>query len=107
LPNGQAASNPSQSTSATGRLRRWAQNNSAIAVRAHRAWFSMREARTLQGHEDAIYHGPTFHLPRFSGPSVVTIHDLSIYSWAHCHPPGRVHNMRRAIAKAVRQADVI
>lgn len=107
LPTEQTASNPNQSVSAAGRLRRWAQNNSTVAVSAYRAWISQREARALQGYEDAIYHGPTFHLPPFSGRSVVTIHDLSVYSWAHCHPPGRVRNMQRAIANAVRQADII
>lgn len=107
IPAESTATSPEHSRSLKAQLRRWVQNNSVLAFTAKSAWVSFRESRALRGHEDAVFHGPQFHLPEFAGPSVVTIHDLSVYSWAHCHPPGRVRTMRRAIEHSVRQASVV
>ncbi|MFZ2162808.1 MAG: glycosyltransferase family 1 protein [Sideroxyarcus sp.] len=55
------------------------------------------KARALASFEDYIFHGTSFYLPKFPGSSVATIHDLSMYSWADCHPPERVRFMREEI----------
>lgn len=81
--------------------------NSSLAVRAHRTSLSMRQARALRGCEDAVYHGPQFYLPRFGGPSVATIHDLSVYNWADCHPPGRARMIRGEIKLAIERASML
>lgn len=88
------------------RLRRMVQN-STLAVRAHRSFASMRQARALRGSEDAVYHGPQFYLPKFGGPSVATIHDLSVYNWADCHPPGRARMIRGEIKLAIERASML
>ncbi|TXL66344.1 glycosyltransferase family 4 protein [Zeimonas arvi] len=88
------------------RLRRMLQN-STLAVRAHRSLLSMRQARALRGSEDAVYHGPQFYLPKFDGPSVATIHDLSVYNWADCHPPGRAGMIRGEIELALERASML
>ena len=61
----------------------------------------------LRGYADHVYHGPNFYLPPFKGPSVCTFHDLSIFKWAHCHPPERVKYMRKEIAKTLKRADML
>ena len=61
----------------------------------------------LRGYSDHVYHGPNFYLPPFKGPSVCTFHDLSIFTWAHCHPPERVKYMRKEIAKTLKRADML
>lgn len=66
-----------------------------------------RKGRVLAGREDYVYHGPNFYLPPFAGPSVATIHDLSIYLWPQTHPPVRVRYMRSQIGKTLRQADFL
>lgn len=66
-----------------------------------------RKGRVLKGHEDHIFHGPNFYLPRFAGASVATIHDLSIYLWPQTHPPERVRYMRTQIEKTLKQADFL
>lgn len=107
LPSGERAANPALQSSLGVQLRLWAQNHSVAAVVAHRAWMSHRESRTLAGMPDVLFHGPQFYLPHHIGPTVVTIHDLSVYAWANCHPPGRVHVLQREIAKAVDRASMI
>jgi len=43
----------------------------------------------------ALYHEPNFVLRPFDGPSIATIHDLSVYLHPEYHPPERVEFMRR------------
>lgn len=107
LPTESASSDPTRGLTLAMRLRRWAQNNSTVAVAGRRAWVSFRETQSLKGHEDSIFHGPQFYLPRFAGRSVVTIHDLSVFSWAHCHPPGRVRVMQQEVMKSISRASMI
>ena len=61
----------------------------------------------LRGYTDHVYHGPNYYLPPFKGPSVCTFHDLSVFTWAHCHPPERVKYMRQEIAKTLKRADML
>ena len=61
----------------------------------------------IRGYTDHVYHGTNFYLPSFAGPSVCTFHDLSIFKWAHCHPPERVEYMRKEIAKTLKRADML
>ena len=61
----------------------------------------------LRGYTDHVYHGPNFYLPPFAGPSVCTFHDLSIFTWAHCHPPERVKYMRKEISATLKRADML
>lgn len=106
LPTETSSSNPSQGRSLAVRLRRGLPN-STFAVTAHRAWLAHQQTRTLQDHEDAIFHGPQFYLPRFRGKSLVTIHDLSVFKWAHLHPAGRAQMMQREIIKSVERAAMV
>jgi glycosyltransferase involved in cell wall biosynthesis len=89
------------------RLARNLVQRSALAVSLHRQLVGRRQARLLEPYADAVYHGPNFYLPRFDGRSVVTIHDLSVFSWAHCHPPGRVRVLQDEIAASVQRADMV
>ena len=61
----------------------------------------------LRDYADHVFHGPNFYLPPFEGPSVCTFHDLSIFTWAHCHPPERVRYMGKEIAKTIKRADML
>lgn len=52
----------------------------------------------------ALVHGPSYELHDHNGPRVVTIHDLSVFSWAHCHPPDRVLRMQHVIEQSIKKA---
>ena len=106
LPSEITSSNPTLGAATAARLRRWLPN-SAIAMTTHRAWLSHQQSRALGEHEDGVFHGPQFYLPNFAGRSVVTIHDLSVFSWAHCHPEGRARMMQREILKSVSRASLV
>jgi glycosyltransferase involved in cell wall biosynthesis len=80
---------------------------SPLVVSLARHMQASRQARALRSHQDAVFHGPNFYIPRFAGRCVVTVHDLSVYAWAHCHPKGRVKLLRREIARSIKRANLI
>lgn len=53
---------------------------------------------------NSVVHGPNFHIPYLKAARVVTIHDLSVFTWAHCHPYDRVLRMRHTINKSIKCA---
>lgn len=61
----------------------------------------------LKGFGDFLYHGPNFYLPDFPGRKVATFHDLSPFTWAHCHAPERLRFMRKECLKAIKRADAL
>ncbi|WP_413528586.1 glycosyltransferase family 4 protein [Rahnella inusitata] len=61
----------------------------------------------LKKYPDAIYHSPNFYLPPKTGPSVATFHDLSVFTWAQCHPAGRVRFMQKEIILSMKRADIL
>ena len=82
----------------------------ALAARLYRGWLAWRTNRALAaGTAGAVLHGPNYTVPAdgYGGPIVVTIHDLSIYDWADCHPKARIDSMRRAIPLALERATMI
>lgn len=84
-----------------------AAKKSRIVGAIHGRLLPWQKGRALAGREDWVYHGPSFYLPTFSGPSVTTIHDLSIYLWPETHPPERVRYMRHQIDRTLKQADFL
>ena len=80
---------------------------SRLAVEMYRHISPLAKGFSLRGFSDHIFHSPNFYLPPFGGPSVCTFHDLSIYTWAHCHPAERVRYMRKEIALSLQRADML
>lgn len=64
-----------------------------------------RQNRMLKSHGDAIFHGTNFHVPRHSGRTVCTVHDMSMYRFPEHHPRQRVSLITDSIEHAARQAD--
>ncbi|WP_228346244.1 glycosyltransferase family 4 protein [Venatoribacter cucullus] len=87
-----------------GLIKRWVQKSS-LAIEVHRRLLGMVRANGLKGYEDNIYHSPNFFLPRFSGPKVATFHDLSPFTWAHCHEPAKVHYLQTELRNTLQNAD--
>ena len=52
----------------------------------------------------ALYHEPNFVLRPFDGPTIATIHDLSIYLHPEYHPAERVEYMARHLPDTFRRA---
>lgn len=80
---------------------------SKLTVALYRLVMPWMKARALRGLEDHVFHGPNFYLPPFGGRSVVTMHDLSTYTWANCHPPERVDYMRKEIELSLKRASML
>jgi len=80
---------------------------SRVAVGMYRSVSSLKKRYALRGYADHVFHGPNFYLPPFDGHSVCTFHDLSMFTWAHCHPPERVRYMRKEIELTLRRADML
>lgn len=81
-----------------------------LAARLYRGWLAWRTSRALTaGAAGVVLHGPNYTVPAvgYDGPIVITIHDLSIYDWAECHPRARIDSMQRAIPLALEKATMI
>lgn len=61
----------------------------------------------FRGCDDALYHGPSFSIPRFPGKSVATIHDLSVLRFPLFHPPARAAYFKREIENTLQRADFL
>jgi alpha-1,3-rhamnosyl/mannosyltransferase len=51
-----------------------------------------------------LYHAPNFLPLRFSGPTVITVHDLSFMRYPQTHPKERVQVMERRLPEAIRRS---
>lgn len=76
-------------------------------LKGHRYISENKQARVLQNTADSIFHGPSFYLPKHSGPSIVTFHDLSVIHHPEFHPPGRVRYMLEEFPAALRRANIL
>lgn len=76
-------------------------------VLAHRKILSNLQTKTLSKHNDSILHSPNFYLPKHSGPSVVTIHDLAFNKFPSFHPSSRATLLQKETENAVKKANVI
>ena len=70
-----------QAHSRGSRLRRWLQRQD-WALRLNALIRTHRQQGAMVGLNDHVLHGPDLYLPRHHGPSVVTLHDLSVYKWS-------------------------
>ncbi|MFM2344971.1 MAG: hypothetical protein RLZZ210_1583 [Pseudomonadota bacterium] len=62
----------------------------------------------LNKFSDHIYHGPNFYIPKnFSGKTIATIHDLSIFKYPQFHPKVRVDFMEKEINYTIKNVDFI
>ncbi len=66
-------------------------------------WFT----RGLHSRSLDVYHDPNFIPFRFRGPTVITIHDLSVLTLPHMHPNDRVKAIGGRLRWATEQADAI
>ncbi|WP_060479708.1 glycosyltransferase family 4 protein [Pseudomonas monteilii] len=87
-------------------LKRLVQKNS-VAVEAYRRLMPYLRKRALKGHEDHLYHSPNYYLPPFAGPSVATFHDLSPFTWAHCHAPQIARFLQKELTLTLQRADAL
>lgn len=55
----------------------------------------------------AVLHSPNYFLPAYDGPSVATVHDLSIHRFPETHPAARRRYFDRAFTRSLRRADAL
>jgi glycosyltransferase involved in cell wall biosynthesis len=104
LPDPLQAAVPNKLSS--NKLRQAILKNS-FARELYRLTSPLLKQHILRGYADHVYHGPNFYLPPFAGPTVCTFHDLSVFTWADCHPPERVKYMRKEIAVTLKRAGML
>jgi glycosyltransferase involved in cell wall biosynthesis len=56
---------------------------------------------------NAILHGANYYLPAYHGPSLVTIHDVSVFLMPQHHRADRVRYMRREVALALERSALV
>ena len=80
---------------------------SSLAVATYRMLSPLLFGQRLKSFSTYLYHSPNFYLPPFGGPSVATIHDLSIYRYPQFQPPERVAFMQKEIPLALSRANYL
>lgn len=104
LPTGAHAAKPGSSFSSN--FRQTILKN-RLSVEIYRLVSAQIKRQALRGYTDHVFHSPNYYLPPFDGPSLCTFHDLSMYTWAHCHPPERVKFMHKEIALTLKRAKML
>ncbi|MFZ6818646.1 glycosyltransferase family 4 protein [Undibacterium sp. Ji22W] len=64
-------------------------------------------AGQLKKVKEGIFHGPNYFVPPTHLPTVLTIHDLSIYRYPQWHPKARVDRMLATIPESIQRANLI
>lgn len=64
-------------------------------------------ARLLQRARGAVYHSPNYFLAPHDGPSVATVHDLSINRYPQTHPAARRRYFELAFERSLRRASML
>lgn len=64
-------------------------------------------SRLLRQGRGAIYHSPNYFLPAYDGPSVATVHDLSIARFPQTHPAARRRYFELAFRRSLDRADAL
>jgi alpha-1,3-rhamnosyl/mannosyltransferase len=85
-------------------LKRAVQKN-FLALEAYRRLMPLLKRCALRGHQDFLYHSPNYYLPPFHGPKVATFHDLSPFTWSHCHAPHMARYLQKELRKTLKRAD--
>jgi glycosyltransferase involved in cell wall biosynthesis len=67
------------------------------------SYFNERSFEKVKG----IYHEPNFLAFNYSGPLVLTVHDLSWIRYPEMHPVDRVRNMNKHFQKSMERASMI
>ncbi len=110
LPDTSSLSSQDAVRAATGgpvrRLKRMLAR-SQLVVDAYRYVKARTETSPFADYETHVYHGTNFYVPRFPGASVVTIHDLSIFTMPHFHPRERVSYLGREVEASLKKVDRI
>lgn len=89
-----------------GRLRRTLGQLSLVS-KIHARVMPLATEIRLRNMNNGIFHGPNYFAPKTKIPSLVTIHDLSIYRFPRWHPAARVERMRQIIPNSVRNAQIV
>ncbi|MDO1585576.1 glycosyltransferase family 4 protein [Rhizobium oryzicola] len=77
---------------------------SQTVVDVYRFLKARTEGSPFAGLDDHVYHGTNFYVPRFPGASVVTLHDLSVFTMPQFHPRERVSYLGREVEASMKRA---
>ncbi|MBN9366902.1 MAG: glycosyltransferase family 4 protein [Comamonadaceae bacterium] len=89
-----------------GHLRR-AMATKMWAVEVYDAISEVWRKRLLQQGRGAVLHSPNYFLPAYDGPSVATVHDLSIHRFPETHPAARRRYFDLAFERSLCRADAL
>lgn len=63
--------------------------------------------RLLRRARGAIFHSPNYFLPEHDGPTVATVHDLSIYRFPEMHPRASRRYFDLSFERSLKRADAL
>lgn len=74
---------------------------------AYRKIHSFGKANSIRHLNNALYHGTNYYLPKFAGRSVVTFHDISVFTLPNCHRNDRVRFLQKEMMLALERTAAI
>lgn len=77
---------------------------STFAADVYRLFSPLLKEKALSSYSDYIFHGTNFFVPKFSGKSISTFHDLSPFLMPHCIEPKRRDYLQKQLTSTVSNA---
>lgn len=62
---------------------------------------------SLRSQRDAVFHGPNYFVPSSGLPSLVTVHDLSMYRFPQWHPKARIERILESLPQSIERSKLI
>lgn len=87
-------------------LRTWAASKE-LMVKGYDVLSEPWRAMLLKSAAGAVYHSPNYFLAAYDGPSVATVHDLSILKFPETHPAARRRYFELAFERSLTRADML
>jgi len=96
--NGQWLANPAALLSPNGSV---ANEKAKRGIRWPRRLVAFTESLNCRGQ---VFHGPNYFLPPRTDMGVITVHDLSVFSFPETHPIERIRHFERDFAASLKRA---
>lgn len=99
--------NIAQTSSRTKTNLRQSLGRSSVVSNIHARLIPTLTSFRLRSKHNGLFHGANYFVPKTKMPSVVTIHDLSVYRYPQWHPKARIERMHRLIPNSVQRAKIV
>lgn len=81
--------------------------HSSLLSRAYGKVAPMLAQMSLRSQRGAVFHGPNYFVPASGLPSLLTVHDLSMYKFPQWHPKTRIERLLESLPQSIARSQLI